>query len=273
MKNTIVLLAIIVVFISCKKVDTPDNSVSYSCVIFQGTSPPAVNDSIQYFIDTTIFQSVINGGKGVVWNFTGLKQEASLTSYFGDKTAVKNSSLFPTADYVSTLNNERVYLALNSSGIEVQGAVVTISDTQFVAVYNKAYNHYDFPLSYNEGLTSNYAYKDTKYELVIDINGTATSADSLDISRTGTITKKVDGCGTLKMPTGTYEVLRVYKEETISDTAIAYVFQGIGTKPITVIEKETIFRTYEFVTDSFKAPVVIIELDENKQAEIVRFIE
>tara|TARA_B100000795_G_C22804053_1_gene443745 strand:- start:1510 stop:2331 length:822 start_codon:yes stop_codon:yes gene_type:complete len=271
MKNIGVLLVVIIAFVSCKKVDTTDDILIYSCSVFQGVSVPVVEDSIKYFIDTASFHFALSGGKGVFWDFTGLNKQDSITVYFNDKKGLKHSPLFPTSDFVSTLNDELVYLALNSNGLEVQGAIINVSDTQFVASYNKAYKHYDFPLKYNQSLTSSYSYRDMMYELVIDVDGKPIYADSLEIFRTGTITKKVDGCGKLKNANGTYEVLRIYKEETISDTSIAHVFKGIGTKPVTFVEEENIFRTYEFVTDSLNSPIMIIDLDENKQAKSVRF--
>ena len=103
------------------------------------------------------------------------------------------------------------------------------------------------------------------------VDGDKKSADSLVLSRNGIITKSVDGCGTLTMPTATYEVLRIYKEETVADTVIAHVFFGFGTKEFIIVEKETIYKTYEFVTDSLSAPVLIISLNDNEEAEVVHF--
>lgn len=273
MKKTVLFITLIIVLGSCKKDKDSDNNTSYTCASFQGIKLPVVLDSMNYYVDSTTFSSTLDGGKGVDWSFTGLLKQDSTTVYFKDTTGLKYSPHFPNAQYVSKHNNELVYLAEKSNKIVVQGAIITVSDTQFVAKYDQPFNHFDFPLEYGEDLTNNYVFKDTKVELVIEIDNVPQSADSLQISRAGKITKSVDGCGTIKTPTGTYEVLRVYREEIIADTAIAYVFIGFGTKSFTIIEQETTIRSYEFVSDSLKTPVVIVDLDDNKQAKAVRYLK
>jgi hypothetical protein len=273
MKNLSLFLIVVISFVSCKKDNDPDHEDPnvYECVLYNGGLLSQTGDSINYNIDTTTFKTVLSGGKGITWSFTGLKKQDSVKVHFKDTSGLQYSSSFPSANYTSIINNELVYLEETASGVKVKGAVITVQDTQFVAVYNTTYNHIDFLLNYNDDLTETYFSDETKYNLLIYINGVQNAADSLEINRTGTITKKVDGCGTLKMPDATYDVLRIYKEETVADTVIAHVFIGIGTNAVPVVERESIYKTYEFVTDSLSAPILIIELNDNKEAEVVRF--
>tara|TARA_B110000211_G_C14079935_1_gene554042 strand:- start:2292 stop:3116 length:825 start_codon:yes stop_codon:yes gene_type:complete len=272
MRNLTLFLIVVISFVGCKK-DDPDHvdPSPYECVIYKGDLLPQLGDSINYNIDTTTFKSILSGGEGVTWSFTGLKMQDSAKAHYIDTTGLKYSSSFPASIYTSTINEELVYLGVTSNGLEVQGAVIAVADTQFVAVYDKKYNQIDFPLSYLDDKSETYSYDETKYNIEIMVNGTKTPADSVELSRTGTIMKEVDGCGTLKMPNATYDVLRIYKEETIADTVVAHVFIGFGTKEFVIVEKETIYKTYEFVTDSLSAPVLIIELNDDKEAEVVRF--
>ena len=272
MKTLPFFLIVVIGFVSCKKDGgSEDEAPSLECAVYNAITLPEVGDSINYNIDTTTFKSFLNGGKDVAWSFTGLKIQDSTKTHYIDTTGLKYSSYFPSAKFVSTINNELAYLGLTSNGLEVQGAVINVADTNFVAVYDSKYNQIDFPLNYLDEKSDKYSYDETNYNLQILVGGDKKSADSVVLSRNGTITKIVDGCGTLKMPNATYEVLRIYKEETVADTVIAHVFFGFGTKEFIIVEKETIYKTYEFVTDSLNTPVLIIKLNNNKEAEAVFF--
>ena len=272
MKNLALFLIVVISFVSCKKdASSEDETPSFECAVYNGITLPKVGDSINYNVDTTTFKSILNGGKGVAWNFTGLKIQDAAKTHYIDTAALKYSSYFPSAKYTSTINNELVYVGLTSTGLEVQGAVISVADTNFIAVYDKKYNQIDFPLNYLDEKSSAYSYDETKYNLQIVVDGDKSSADSLVLSRNGIVNMIVDGCGTLTMPNATYEVLRIYKEETVADTVVAHVFAGFGTKKFIIVEKETIYKRYEFVTDSLSAPVLIIELNNNKEAEKVHF--
>ena len=271
MRYLILFLIVVISFVSCEKSNKNEDPKFYECPVYNGSLLPTVGDSINYNIDSTTFKSVLNGGHNVTWSFTGLKKQDSIKVYYDDTAGLKYSNSFPFSKYTSTVNNELVYLEETVNGVKVKGAVITAQDTQFIAVYNTGYNLVNFPLNYNDDITETYFSDDTKYNIFIDINGVQNAADSLEINRTGTITKKVDGCGTLEMPNATYDVLRVYKEETVADTVVAHIFVGLGTNAVTVVERETIYKTYEFVTDSSSTTVLIIKLNDNKEAEVVRF--
>lgn len=272
MKNIAFILILVIGFISCKKNNgLEEEKPLYECTTYNGHKTPQIGDSINYNIDTTTLNTTIVGGKDISWSFTGLKKQDSVKTYYYDTTGLKYSGLFPSAKYTSIVNQELVYLGLTTNGLEVQGAVIPVADTEFVALYNKPYNQVDFPLNYLDYKSENYSCNETKYNLQILINGARTSVDSLNLFRSGTITKKVDGCGTLKMPNKTYEVLRIFKEETVADTVVAHMFVGFGTKEIVMVEKETIYRTYEFVTDSLSTPLLIVNLNENIEVDHVRF--
>lgn len=272
MKNFALFLIVVISFVSCKKdASSEDEPPSFECAVYNGITLPQVGDSTNYNVDTTTFKSSLNGGKDVAWNFTGLKIQAAAKTHYIDIAGLKYSSHFPSAKYTSTINDELVYIGSTPTGLEVQGAVITVADTNFIAVYDKKYNQIDFPLNYLDEKSSAYSYDETKYNLQIVVDGDKSSADSLVLSRNGIVNMIVDGCGTLTMPNATYEVLRIYKEETVADTVVAHLFAGFGTKKVIIVEKETIYKTYEFVTDSLSAPVLIIELNNNKEAEVVRF--
>ena len=244
MKNLALFLIVVISFICCKKDDgSEEEKPSFECAVYKAIKLPLVGDSINYNIDTTTFKLVLSGGKDFAWSFTGLKIQDSAKTYYLDTAGLKYSSSFPSAKYTSTIHNELVYIGLTSSGLEVQGAVIHIADTTFVAVYDTKYNQIDFPLNYLDENSDTYRYDETKINLQILVEGDKKSADSVVLSRNGIITKTVDGCGTLIMPNETYEVLRIYKEETVADTVIAHVFAGFGTKEFIIIE---FYKTFVF---------------------------
>lgn len=275
-KNLFVIgLSVVSVLIGCKEdEETADCSgPAYECITFNGDKTPQIGDEITLYADTTTVSGTVKGGKGISWNYEVLEKHDTTTLNFVDPTTSTNSGMFPSANLAVNFESEFVFLNSKTDGIEVLGIEADVQGVVLSMEFDNKYNLYDFPLNYGDEFTDDFLLEDTKYNLTIDFNGSTQYVDSAEVKRVGSVYTKVDGCGTIKTPKGEYDVLRVYKEETVADTVIAYKFIGFGTIPLTIVADSVTNRSYEFVTDSLNYPIVTLKLDANLEVTEVNHLD
>lgn len=277
MKKLLSVLSIGILAASCSSDDDAvdcNTTPPYECITYNGDKIPAQGETVKIYADTVAVTGTIAGGKGKVWNYTELEKQDSLEISFVDPSSTVNGSEFPASNLAANFGgSEVVFLASKSDGIEVLGIEIDLEGTALAMGFDDSYNLFDFPLDYGDEFSDDYFIEDTKYNLSFDFDGQNYNADSVYVKREGTISTKVDGCGKIKTPKGEYEVLRVYKEETVADTVIAYVFIGLGTFPVPIIQEVEVTRSYEFVTDSLNYPVATILLNEDKEAYEINYLD
>ncbi len=151
-------------------------------------------------------------GNGVTWDFSNLPRipAEDYTVRYDSPSAAPNAGLFPTANMV----------AIQNAGPIDAYTFFTVSDQQFflegldlpdlgVVTYSNNNLWITFPLGYNETQTDDFVGTYT-----FNANGISGIAD-----RTGELSTKYDGWGTLILPDGTSvpNVRRLKMEQTIND--------------------------------------------------------
>ena len=273
MKKIGLFLCLISVILACKKEDPKDeSSPSYSCIIFNGNFAPNNKDTLTFLIDSTTYVgTVLSDDKGATWDFSQLTQIDSFDIPFIGVSLLPNASDFPDAD-VAGEYGALTFFKKNANGLEILSEETGVEALDFILKLDDTYNFFDYPMNYQDEFSDEFSLNQTEELVVFEHEGTSVSADSVTFNRQGNFQKTVDGCGKLITLNGTFDVLRVYKEETVSDTIIGYQVLGTTSNELSVVESKETYYSYEFYTDSAYSVYPIIRANLNADREIQEVI-
>lgn len=272
-KGIVYLTVITLLTGACSKDEETCEGSTYECSKFDGDSIPQVGSALKLYADTSTYSGTVKSGTNVTWDYSLAEIQDSIELDFVDPTTTSSGTEFPMSNLAVDVGAEVVYLKSGSEGVEVLGIEVDVQGTKIASAFDETYNLFEFPLRNGDKITDGFLLEDTKYNLTVNYLGSPVSADSVEIKRVGSVLTHVQGCGKVKTPYGEYDVLKVYKEETIADTITAYVFFGFGTIPLQVVEEASVNRSVEFLTDSLPYPAVTVYLDENMETTEVVFLK
>lgn len=272
-KGIVYLTVITLLTGACSKDEETCEGSTYECSRFNGDSIPQVSSALKLYADTSTYSGTVKSGTNVTWDYSLAEIQDSIQLDFVDPTTTSSGTEFPMSNLAVDVGAEVVYLKSGSEGVEVLGIEVDVQGTKIASAFDETYNLFEFPLRNGDKITDGFLLEDTKYNLTVNYLGSPVSADSVEIKRVGSVLTHVQGCGKVKTPYGEYDVLKVYKEETIADTITAYVFFGFGTIPLQVVEEASVNRSVEFLTDSLPYPAVTVYLDENMETTEVVFLK
>lgn len=277
MKQIFFTAAVMLVVFACKKEKTQEEEQeTYTCTTYQGTNLPVGGDTILMYSDTLTNATAGSAGIGVNWDFSDATKDDSSDVVFLLPSSTPYAALFPTATMAVKDEDQFIYLKQNPDGIEVIGAVGDLEGNTVDVSFDDTYNLIDYPLAYGQTLNDSYSVNEVKENLTVEFGGQNITADSVKITRTGSVYRNVDACGEIKTPSGTYSVLRVYSEEINNDLVRAKV--SIGVPPFQIVqwfdvvnEQDTI-RRYEFLSNETKLPIVTLDLNADLSVKQVNYI-
>jgi len=276
MKKIGLFLCVISIIVACKKEDPKDeSSPSYSCVIFNGNFVPNNKDTVNLLIDSTTYAgTVLSGDKGATWDFSKLTQIDSFDIPFIGVSLLSNASDFPDAD-VAGEYGALTFFKKNANGLEILSEETGVEALDFILKLDDTYNFFDYSMNYQDEFSDEFSLNQTEELVAFEHEGASVSADSVTFNRQGNFQKTVDGCGKLITPNGTFDVLRVYKEETVSDTIIAYQTLGPVSIKLPIVNSKETYYSYEFYTDSAYSvyPIVKANLNANKEIQEVIYLK
>ena len=273
MKALCSFLFVISVLLACKKeANKEESSLSYSCISFNGNFVPNNKDTVNFLIDSTTYSGMVLGSdKGTTWDFSKFTQVDSFDIPFIGVSLLPNASDFPDADVAG----EFTFLKKNANGLAVLSVETGVEGLDFVLKLDETYNLFDYPLEYQDEFSDEFSLSQTEKWVTFEYEGATENFDSITFNRHGKISKTVDGCGKLVTPNGTFDVLRVYKEETITDTIIGYKFVGLFSVALPIVNSKETYYSYEFYTDSAYSvyPIVKTNLNANKEIQEVIYLK
>lgn len=276
MKTLCSFLFVIAVLVACKKEDSKEeSSLSYSCITFNGNFAPNNNDTVTLLIDSTTYEGTVLGSdKAATWDFSKLTQIDSFDIPFIGASLVSNVTDFPDADIAGEYG-ALTFFKKNANGLEVLSEETGVEGLDFVLKLDETYNLFDYPMEYQDEFSDEFSLSQTEKWVTFEYEGATEDFDSITFNRHGEISKRVDGCGKLVTPNGTFDVLRVYKEETITDTIIGYKFVGLFSIELPIVNSKETYYSYEFCTDSAYSvyPIVKINLNANKEIQEVIYLK
>jgi len=175
-------------------------------------------------IDTTSMLTAGNGGTGQVWDFTSLATQAYDTMWFMNPAQTPYPDAYPAANIAVRiwLENAYYYLQNNAQEMASLGGVMEIEElgglTVLSAITPKEVIA-AFPMNYLDNYTESFV-----QEIRAPNPDTSLGVDSIWIKMYTTKTTIVDAWGTVTIPLGSYEALRVRENKTMVDSIFGFMF-------------------------------------------------
>lgn len=168
----------------------------------QANCAPAVGGKLTY----KLIAYTTPGGTGAnqTWDLSQVTSSSTDTTKFVTASSTSNGSSYSLANICgASLNSAYSYYNVNSAAWQNYG---TVAPSGIVMVYSDPEDLLQFPFTYNNTFSDNWA-------------GTFISS-GYKFYRTGKTTVTADGYGTLKLPNGTYKnVLRIHLVQAYKDSA------------------------------------------------------
>lgn len=213
---------------------------------------PSITDVTSYYnVDTNgIFPGA--AGNNQTWNFSSIITTGtpSTTSYVS-VASTPYASQFTSSSFAVQASTSYNYFQSNSSGLYITG----LANSTYTLPYTNSAQILSFPMSFGNVVTDTY-------------NGTYT-INPLTTWEYGVSTINADGQGTLNLPSGSYNTLRLKRTRVQTDSIVAFSLTTLATTIIeeyqwyTANKKYPIFgiTTTTFVSQSSALTVKIVYLD------------
>lgn len=196
--------------------------LSFGAVTAQITITQADVASLGYVIfrgtDTTFTETPIGpGGTGMVWDFSGIVDDRGDTLAISDATVLPNYSDFPSSNIAIITGGGTAYGILNSSSLNIIGQTANLAGTNIVVDVNPAEVVVDFPATFGDSyFNSSTSFGQFSY----------TAQAGVDSARIKSVKDKqveIDAWGSLVIPFGTFNVIRVKESIIQYDTVDAHL--------------------------------------------------
>lgn len=157
-------------------------------------------------------------------------------------------------------NVNYIYLNQNSGSLTTQGGVGSLFGLTITAPLNPDLTLHQFPRIYGSNFT------DT-YKTDITFSGTSINplVNQVRYKRVGTVIDNTDGWGTITTPNGTYDVLRVKREDRSIDTVWILPFIGFPPQWQVFSTKKDTSYSYQWLGNNMKLPVAELNYDSLDQ--------
>lgn len=214
---------------------------------------PIIGTTLTYAEDT-ILTNIGPGpdGMGQTWDFTGFDADVTFVTNVVDPANTPSADLFPTA--VLTLETEGLYsyASIDEVGLyglggsaEQEGVVITAAlDPAQLLLLNPT----------TLGTTFN-----SDFKLFVEFDGSDFGVDSVRVQQVGSANAEVTASGTLTVPAGDFETLRL-RTETVTTDSIWVKFFGTW---ILFQDSEATSITYEWWGEDGVSIVATLETDVN----------
>jgi len=204
-------------------------------------------------------------GPDQFWDFSWLASDiidslqivkADLTPYFSE---------FPSAEFaISTQANNYFYEELNPDGIRILGRVVYdgVEDFNTIYQFNTIGNSFQFPMEFGTSYTFSYGYR-VQYPAVFP------GSDSIRNYNSSFFEIEADSWGTLVLPMGQFEALRMKQTAYRIDTTQIYDAPGGWFSP--TVSRDTI-QTWLFYTNDIGYRLLAFSQRNNGSSKAVNWL-
>jgi len=211
-------------------------------------------------------------GGNNTWDYTSLSSaQLDATEVFSAASGMGAAS-FPNADVYINFGGGELYLEINANNIKQVGFIGAFMGFDVNTAFNPQGNFKFAPISYGDTFTDTNGFGFTigaDQLPFLDDLGLPINPDSIRITQIFNTAYEADAWGTMTIPNGTYDVLRLKRLQTTDTQIEAYVpFLGwidvtgfIGDDlPIPGGGAGTV-ESYEFLADGIKESIATVQMD------------
>lgn len=192
-------------------------------------------------------------GGGNIWNYDYLDSTNNFAQTITDGDETPYGTSFPNANLVMESEDLSqfglagpgyMYYNLTTTSLQLQGLGVEMQGQALPVVFQNPVNWLTLPLDYNDAWNSNMF-----YQFFFDSAGM-----NYRIDLEGTFSERADAYGTLNIPLGSYQALRVKNNISITYTVYVIIF-GI---PIEVMSESISYIAYMWIADNLNMCALVM---------------
>mgnify|MGYP000247334826 CR=1 FL=1 len=254
----------------------------FAQIVIDDSIFPEVGDTVMTLTDPLYTDFDVNAsGENQVWNLMNVNGNFYAETIFADPMEGSESDMFPDADLLDNSGIQEIYyetqddriIELGRSGLDpvLQVIDLTYQNTGELVLRRAPMMYEDEFLSVSE-----FSVAAPSEVLPDSIEQTIGSfVDSLRLRVVNQYIDIVDGWGTLQMPDGDYEVLRIRRENTLDAKLDLFapffggwqevdpdspLLAGIGDEFLGLLGEQTT-TSFEFYTNGIKQPLATVRTD------------
>jgi hypothetical protein len=222
-------------------------------ITIDASDAPEIGTVLSYAEDT-ILTNIDPGpdGMGQSWDFTGFDADVTFVTNVIDPATTPSADLFPTAALVLETNGFYSYASIDEVGLYGLGGSAEQEGVVVTAALDPAQLLLQNPTTF--GTTF-----DSEFRLFIEIDGSDFGVDSVRIQQLGSASSEVTASGTLSVPAGDFETLRL-RTETVTIDSVWIKFFGTW---LLFQDEESTSITYEWWGEDGVSIVATLETDVN----------
>lgn len=231
--------------------------------------PPLPLSTFEYYTSISGIDISANGANQT-WDLSELVPDGSSTLDIVYLNSLPFANQFPNGNYAVSF--DYYYYAIiskNANNLSIIGSVYPV-DQLGTTLYVKNTSPelvYTFPFTMGS-IVESYPRSNTKIFIDTTINSIYVDSAAVDIK--SYLRKEVVGWGTLKLPGGDYEVLKVYVDRKDTTTINAKLMGMVWTP---IMGDTSQYNNIEFSMKNLLYPLSTVELDTNQQPTNVYWVD
>lgn len=190
-------------------------------------------------LGSTNFASITHSSPGPnkTWNYSSLQDNFTRTFSYGPAQWSAASTFFPSAMYVSIIDEEQTFLNVTDAGFDIHGFYADPFFSGNFAAYplEPVKREIAFPMTYGQTWENYSVEKSTDYEVL--------NADSLVYTISTYRRAHVDAWGTITTPLGSFQALRLHTNDSILTNSKIYS-NGVLQSNETVFSRQHQYSFY-----------------------------
>lgn len=254
----------------------------FSQVTITNSVIPSLGDSLERMQDNQpLGVSIGMPGSDQAWDFSSLQGPFVITTVLQHPNEGSNFSSFPQADLLIKEGNIESYYHRSQTDYSLIGVAAPFPELQLSNVagrYTPPLPVISTPINYQAFYSQNSNFRVTFSTTSLPaelIEQLPLQPDSMRLNQINAVSSVADAWGTLRLPAGEFEVLRVRRQVDISHK-IEALLPFLGWQDVTTLLAQLIgdfledreIVLYEYYANNVKGPVAVVTMDQDNVNEI-----
>ncbi len=249
----------------------------YAQTVYTSASFFQEGDLLFTAMDNVPAINIGSAGANQNWDFTSLSSGQEMMTEIMPASSGNAAADFPNADVYLNIGAGEIYLEILSNEIRQLGFAGDMGGFDATTIFTPPGKYKVAPLAYQSNYTDEYGVAFTipaDQIPFIDQLGLPITPDSIRLTQLFETVAEVDAWGTMSIPSGIYDVLRLKKLETTSTMIEAYIG---GVFPVWIDVTDLLIgaipdfglpgggngtrESYEFLADGVKESIATVSMD------------